>query len=424
MADVQSSATATADSAGANASKRGEASTDLVNYRKDPFYVHPSDNPGLQLVSNPLNLSNYLIWNRSMQIALKAKNKIGFIDGTCAKPEDDSSEAYAQWTFVDSMVILWLLNAMAKDLSEAYMYAASARDLWLELEEKFGDGDKSRVFYLRKQLAALEQGMDSIAAYSNKMKKILEELNCLDPKANCVCSGCTCGAYKKLDESHSSCVVMQFLMGLNDSYDNVVSNVLMLDPLPSFKKVYSMVARIENQKNISSTSTSVIEASAMAAKVFEQQKNFGNNKNFSKKKDKSDRFCTFCNKTGHLEESCFKKIGYPDWFKELKAQKEKKGFAHANAVNAEIDTEEVKQKNYDADKSYISELIQQEFRKFAKNKGVMEDSPVSAGYLADFAGMISCSVSTSSRYRGRWILDSGASAHICGDISLLTNISD
>lgn len=57
--------------------------TTSADYRKDPYYIHSSDNLGLQLVLNQLTMNNYLVWNQSMLIALKAKNKIGFINGTC-----------------------------------------------------------------------------------------------------------------------------------------------------------------------------------------------------------------------------------------------------------------------------------------------------------------------------------------------------
>ena len=33
----------------------------------------------------------------------------------------------------DCMVLSWLLNAVSKDISEAFIYASSSRDLWLEI---------------------------------------------------------------------------------------------------------------------------------------------------------------------------------------------------------------------------------------------------------------------------------------------------
>jgi len=36
---------------------------------------------------------------------------------------------------------------------------------------------------------------------------------------------------------------MQFLQGLNDSYSNVKSHVLLLDPLPPISKIFSYVVQ-------------------------------------------------------------------------------------------------------------------------------------------------------------------------------------
>ena len=48
----------------------------------DALFLHPSDHPGLILVAKLLEGDNYGQWSRSMKIALSAKNKLGFIDGT------------------------------------------------------------------------------------------------------------------------------------------------------------------------------------------------------------------------------------------------------------------------------------------------------------------------------------------------------
>lgn len=47
-----------------------------------PFFSHRFDHQGLALVSQPLTNENNNTRSRSMTIALKAKNKLGFIDGT------------------------------------------------------------------------------------------------------------------------------------------------------------------------------------------------------------------------------------------------------------------------------------------------------------------------------------------------------
>jgi hypothetical protein len=47
-----------------------------------PFYLHRGDSLGTLLVSQPLVGNNYHTWKRSMSMALSAKNKLGFIDGS------------------------------------------------------------------------------------------------------------------------------------------------------------------------------------------------------------------------------------------------------------------------------------------------------------------------------------------------------
>lgn len=51
-----------------------------------PYFLQNSDNPNMPLVCQPLNEENYNTWSRSVLVALDAKTKIGFIDGSISKP--------------------------------------------------------------------------------------------------------------------------------------------------------------------------------------------------------------------------------------------------------------------------------------------------------------------------------------------------
>lgn len=115
-------------------------------------------------------------------------------------------------------------------------------------------------------------------------------------------------------------------MGLNDSYFSVVSNILLLDPLPSFNKAYSIISRVERPKTDTFTGLNQIESSALAVKMNDYEKFNSIPYNSTAKKDtskKGDRIYTHCHKVGHLEEACFKKHKYPEWFKEYKTQNKK-----------------------------------------------------------------------------------------------------
>jgi len=52
-----------------------------------PYVLHPSEGPGVKITAEVFDGKNYDRWENAVRIALKAKNKKGFIDGTLKKPE-------------------------------------------------------------------------------------------------------------------------------------------------------------------------------------------------------------------------------------------------------------------------------------------------------------------------------------------------
>ncbi|KAL0361774.1 UNVERIFIED_CONTAM: hypothetical protein Sradi_3861900 [Sesamum radiatum] len=105
-----------------------ENKDNVEKLRQEVLKLHSSDHPGMTLVSVPLNKKNWIAWSRSVQIALGAKSKLSFIDGSCAKPVT-TGEEHEQWRKTDCMVTSWLLNSISKDIVEAFMYTSSARAL-------------------------------------------------------------------------------------------------------------------------------------------------------------------------------------------------------------------------------------------------------------------------------------------------------
>ena len=50
--------------------------------------------------------------------------------------------------------------------------------------------------------------------------------------------------------------LMQFLMGLNETYEQSHSQILMVEPTPTISKAYAMLVERESQRSITSTSMS------------------------------------------------------------------------------------------------------------------------------------------------------------------------
>ncbi|XP_020555066.1 uncharacterized protein LOC110013264 [Sesamum indicum] len=187
---------------------------------REALYIHPSENSSLVLSSSPLDGKNFLPWNRSVYVALGTKMKLGFIDGTFSRPTIDSA-TFEQWRRVDLMVMSWIWNSISKDMVESFMYVSSSRELWLEIQ-----------------------------AYVTKLKKIWNELMCLAPAPKCTCGGCSCGVNKGIAERNENTQLMQFLIGLYESFDNERSQILMQDPIPDLERAFSMIFTVEKQRAV------------------------------------------------------------------------------------------------------------------------------------------------------------------------------
>ncbi|KAL0374486.1 UNVERIFIED_CONTAM: hypothetical protein Sradi_3364300 [Sesamum radiatum] len=265
-----------------------------------------------------------------MVIALRAKMKLGFIDGQYSMP-DKTSDSYENWIRMDSMVMSWILNAISKKISKAFLYTKSSRQLWLDLEERYGESNGPLVYQLQRAIASIRQGTHTVIEYFNNLTSLWDELDCLKPPKVCTCGLCVCGFTKVTAEEENLTKLVQFLMGLDDSYDSIRNQILVMDPFPSVNKAYAMVLRIERQRMINAQTGENVDNVALHTKWNDSRSNTGSrgvlqnlNKGGYKGKgliDKRTQICTNCGKTGHTKDTCFKLHGVPDWYRDMKEQR-------------------------------------------------------------------------------------------------------
>lgn len=89
----------------------------MADNPSSPYFLHNGDKPGALLVSLPLTGDNYSTWSISMFMALSAKNKTAFIDGSLPRPSTVSDPLFEPWSRRNNMVLSWLLNFVSKDIS-------------------------------------------------------------------------------------------------------------------------------------------------------------------------------------------------------------------------------------------------------------------------------------------------------------------
>ncbi|KAL0443560.1 UNVERIFIED_CONTAM: Retrovirus-related Pol polyprotein from transposon RE1 [Sesamum latifolium] len=300
----------------------------------DALYIHPSENSSLVLSSTPLDGTNFLVWSRAVYVSLGTKMKLGFIDGTFPRPTI-GSQNFEQWRRVDMMVTSWIWNSISKDLVEAFMYVASSRELWLEIQTRYGRSNGPMIYRIQREISLISQKDLSLTAYLTKVKKLWNEFFCLSPTPKCKCGGCTCGINKAIADRDESTQLLQFLMGLHESYDSERSQILMQDPLPDMERAFSMLFAVEEQRAVH---VDLAESPNHLAYhlSLKDNKREGADRFIQKKKtyqDKRSLVCSHCHRSGHSHETCFQVHGVPKWYK-LLTDKKKKGVSTRSFVAA------------------------------------------------------------------------------------------
>ncbi|KAL0431042.1 UNVERIFIED_CONTAM: hypothetical protein Sradi_0730200 [Sesamum radiatum] len=157
----------------------------------------------------------------------------------------------------------WILNSISKYLVGAFLYTKTSSELWLDPEERFGESNGPLVYQLQCEIASLSQGSLSVVEYFIKLKMLWDEVTCLIPTQGCMYGLCICDYGKIAAESNTVNQLMQFLMGLNDAYDHICSQILIMELFSLVNKAYSMVQRVEKQQNVNLLTSEAAEGVAL-----------------------------------------------------------------------------------------------------------------------------------------------------------------
>ncbi|KAH0671524.1 hypothetical protein KY290_026317 [Solanum tuberosum] len=315
-----------------------EATNTTGNDTSSALYVHPSDSPGMMLVPAQFDGAEYRSWRRGVMRALLVKNKLGFIDGSCERPNTGSPQL-RQWQRCDDMVTSWILNSLIKEISDSVEYMNDSAELWKELEDRYDQTNGAKLYQIQKEINDLTQGVLDITVYYTRMKKLWEELNTLSVKNQCSCV-CVCGAKDGMHKAKQDRRLIQFLMGLNEVYTVVRGNILMMNPLPSMAQAFSLLIQEEKQREFKPTGRMPMDATSLNVDAFNNKvqagrifrtnyqhnnyaggsyssggnNHYGNNSGAAyhgSNSGKNAMFCDFCKRTGHIKAKCYKLHGYP-----------------------------------------------------------------------------------------------------------------
>ncbi|GJZ88337.1 ribonuclease H-like domain-containing protein, partial [Tanacetum coccineum] len=386
----------------------------------NPLHVHNSDNSSSVLVPfKLLGTENYRMWNNAMKLALQARNKYGFVDGSCVRDSyADSDVLCAQWDRCNAMVLTWIMNVVSSDVYMGLVYSENAADVWKELNETYDKVDGSIVYNLIQKIGSVKQGGSTVADYYHKLNSLWREFD----------------------------AITKFLMGLDDCYQPVKITLLTRDPLPDVKDAYATVSREESHRGIPETPEVIdakMHATSFAAKSYNQNKK-GTNNNFNRNNFRGNGpnnirgpnpnlICKNCGFTGHTIERCYELIGYPPGYKKPNAPKQHEFKPNFNA-NCDTKGSDKQPSACNSPASFTAEQMQ-------KLLNLINDSTSGntqanmAGRVSFFNGNVFFNVNLSKFYCGNtkflvktitlgWIIDSGANQHLTTSTTGMTNVVD
>ncbi|GJX42512.1 ribonuclease H-like domain-containing protein [Tanacetum coccineum] len=124
------------------ASGASSSNIDLISSLNacNPLHLQTNDNSSRSLINiKPTRSENYRVWATAMKIALQARNKIVFVDGSCVKAAYASSVPLTnQWERCIDVVLSWLLSSISDDLYPSQVYSENVAEI-AKLTSLIGD---------------------------------------------------------------------------------------------------------------------------------------------------------------------------------------------------------------------------------------------------------------------------------------------
>nr|GEV62606.1 ribonuclease H-like domain-containing protein [Tanacetum cinerariifolium] len=173
------------------------------------------------------------------------KNKIGFIDGSCRRSNNDEVLG-KQWDRVNALVFVWNLNSISEELYVRQIFSKRAKHVWKELKETYDVVDGSITFGLHHKIHTLRQNGSSIVDYYHRLNALLKQFDAMIELPRC-----TCHAADEFKKHNQLMKLIKFLMGLDDSYMQIRGSILSREVLPDVRSAYATIYSEESHRVVS-----------------------------------------------------------------------------------------------------------------------------------------------------------------------------
>ncbi|XP_056862228.1 uncharacterized protein LOC108845038 [Raphanus sativus] len=381
------------------------------------YYLHPSDNPGALITSVLLRGDNYTEWATELSNSIQAKRKLGFINGTIPKPASEPD--LSKWLATNSMLVGWIRTAIDPKIRSTFTFVPDAHKLWENLQRRFSVKNGVRIHQLRDEINTCQKDGQTVIEYFGRLSKLWEELDHLKtPRA------CSCEASTDIEKEREEIRVHKFLFGLDESrFRNIRSQIIDEDPLPDINNVYSRVIREEQHNNTARSKETKTDAIGFSVQTETPKSDSTQLAAVTTRFRDPNRMCSHCSKKGHDNTECFQLHGYPEWWYEQKN--------NASATGSTYGSSQRGRGGRFSNNSNRGRGRSNSARAVSHNTTTTNANNDPIGQITQLLQLLQNSKSTISteKLSGKptlkdVIIDTGASHHMTGDLSILTDLID
>ncbi|KAF3775105.1 hypothetical protein EJ110_NYTH51304 [Nymphaea thermarum] len=338
--------------------------------------------------------SNYEMWAMQVKRTLIAHDKEHLI----LEPEPVQKVGkYTTWFKDNSLVMVWIVGTLSQDIANEVLHKESAKDMWDSLAATYSQArNETRIMQLHHDIHQMRQDGRPLHTYYSSLKSMFERLNSYFP-------ACKCEQQKAYRDM---LMVGVFLSGLNSIYESAKNEMLTSPSIPPIDEAYSRLSRIPiPASTVPDTTSAMLATRGRGGFLFARGRGGRGRGNTT-----SRPVCQFCHRIGHTVDKCWQKHGRP---------------AFANQT-ASTDSPEQPKAQHTASSSElrVDDIISQ-LRNWIGDRPQhapdLTTSTITTAASASSSGMYSAYTVCPATDTTDWLIDSGASTHLCGDKAQFTS---
>lgn len=207
-------------------------------------------------------------------------------------------------------------------------------------------------------------------------------------------------------------------MGLNEAYSSLQTQILLMNLIPDINKVFSLVIQEERQKSAGKLPST--ESMALSVATENSKKNSNDQRSKRGNNQRSPPIFSHCGTRGHVVDKCYKLHGYPPGYKFTNPNSSQNLKPVAEADKQPDNSGKPTQSAFFA--SLNADQYAQLMSMLQSHLGTSTSPTTPKSEVNHIASTCLSTSSTDTKFLQVWVIDSGASTHICCNQSLFVNL--